>query len=115
LVGDSADGFPGLQGWGAKSASTVLAKYQLIDNIPDDHNQWISDGVTVRGAEKLAITLRENRKDAALFKQLATLITDVPVGDVGDWLWTGPTDRFELVANKLGAPQLVERVARLKK
>jgi 5'-3' exonuclease len=115
LVGDSADGFPGLQGWGAKSASTVLAKYQLIDDIPDDHNQWISDGVTVRGAEKLANTLRENRKDAALFKQLATLITDVPVGDVGDWLWTGPTDRFEKVAQDLGAPQLVERVARLKK
>jgi 5'-3' exonuclease len=115
LVGDTADGFPGLQGWGAKSASTVLAKYQLIDNIPDDHNQWIADGVTVRGAEKLATTLRDNRKDAALFKQLATLITDVPVGDVGDWLWRGPTDRFESVANKLGAPQLIERLARLKK
>jgi hypothetical protein len=56
-----------------------------------------------------------NRKEAALFKQLATLITDVPVGDVGDWLWTGPTDRFESIANKLGAPQLIERVSRLKK
>jgi 5'-3' exonuclease len=115
LVGDSADGFPGLQGWGAKSASTVLAKYQLIDNIPDDHNQWVADGVAVRGAEKLATTLRGNRKDAALFKQLATLITDVPVGDVGDWLWSGPTDRFESVANSLGAPQLIERLSRLKK
>ena len=115
LVGDTADGFPGLQGWGAKSASTVLAKYELIDNIPNDHNQWIADGLTVRGAVKLATTLRENRKDAALFKQLATLITDVPVGDVADWLWTGPTDRFESVANSLGAPQLIERVLRLKK
>ena len=114
LVGDTADGFPGLSGWGAKSASTVLAKYQLIDNIPDDHTQWIADGVTVRGAEKLANTLRDNRKDAALFKQLATLVTDVPVGDVGDWLWRGPTDRFEEVANKIGAPQLVERLRRLK-
>jgi 5'-3' exonuclease len=114
LVGDSADGFPGLQGWGAKSASTVLAKYILIDNIPDDHTQWVIDGVTVRGAEKLATTLRENRKDAALFKQLATLITDVPVGEVGDWKWNGPTDRFESVVNKLGAPQLNERVLRLK-
>jgi 5'-3' exonuclease len=115
LVGDSADGFPGLSGWGAKSASTVLAKYLLIDNIPEDHNQWVADGVTVRGAEKLATTLRDNRKEAALFKQLATLITDVPVGDVGDWLWTGPTDRFESVANAIGAPQLVERLSRLKK
>jgi hypothetical protein len=93
----------------------VLGKYQLIDNIPDDYNQWIADGVIVRGAVKLATTLCENRKDAALFKQLATLITDVPVGDVGDWLWTGPTDRFESVANSLGAPQLIERVSRLKK
>ena len=92
----------------------MLAKYQLIDNIPDDHNQWIADGVVVRSAEKLATTLRDNRKDAAIFKQLATLITDVPVGDVGDWLWRGPTDRFEEVANKLGAPQLVERLRRLK-
>ncbi len=58
--------------------------------------------------------VRDNRKDAALFKQLATLITDVPVGEVGDWLWTGPTDRFEEVANKLGAPQLIERISRLK-
>jgi 5'-3' exonuclease len=115
LVGDSADGFPGLQGWGAKSASSVLSKYQLIDNIPDDHTQWVSDGVTVRGAEKLASTLRENRKEAALFRQLATLITDVPVGEVGDWKWNGPTDRFESVANKLGAPQLIERVSRFKK
>jgi len=99
-----------LQGWGAKSASTVLAKYQLIDNIPDDHNQWIADGVTVRSAEKLATTLRDNRKDATLFKQLATLVTDVPVGEVSDWMWTGPTGRFEEVANKLGAPQLNQRV-----
>ena len=114
LVGDTADGFPGLQGWGAKSASTVLAKYGTIDNIPDSHEQWVSDGVTVRSAEKLATTLRDNRKDAALFKQLATLITDVPVGDLADWLWTGPTDRFEKIAQDLGAPQLVERLRRLK-
>ena len=92
----------------------MLAKYQLIVNIPDDHTQWIADGVTVRGAEKLATTLRDNRKDAALFKQLATLITDVPVGDVGNWLWTGPTDRFESVASSLGAPQLIDRLRRLK-
>ena len=114
LVGDSADGFPGLSGWGAKSTSTVLANYILIDNIPDDHNQWVADGVTVRGAEKLAITLRDNRSEAALFKQLATLITDVPVGDVGDWQWTGPTDRFKSVANQLGASQLVDRVQKLR-
>jgi 5'-3' exonuclease len=114
LVGDSADGFPGLQGWGAKSASTVLAKYGTIDNIPDNHEQWVSDGVTVRGAEKLATTLRTNRAEAQLFKTLATLVQDVEVGEISDWKWNGPTDRFPEVAEKLGAPQLVERLRRLK-
>ena len=114
LVGDTADGFPGLQGWGAKSASTVLAKYGTIDNIPDSHEQWISDGVTVRGAEKLATTLRTNRTDAQLFKTLATLVQDVEVGEISDWKWNGPTERFASVAEKLGAPQLLERLRRLK-
>jgi 5'-3' exonuclease len=114
LVGDTADGFPGLQGWGAKSASAVLAKYGSIDNIPDNHEQWISDGVAVRSAEKLATTLRTNRNDAALFKQLATLITTVPVGDIDDWKWAGPTEKFEQVAEKLGALQLMDRIRRIK-
>ena len=114
LVGDSADGFPGLQGWGAKSASTVLAKYGTIDSIPDNHEQWVSDGVTVRGAEKLATTLRTNRTEAQLFKTLATLVQDVEVGEIADWKWNGPTDRFASVAEKFGAPQLLERLRRLK-
>ena len=114
LVGDTADGFPGLQGWGAKSASTVLAKYGTIDNIPDNHEQWISDGVTVRGAEKLATTLRTNRTNAQLFRTLATLVQDVEVGEISDWKWNGPTERFASVAEKLGAPQLLERLRRLK-
>jgi 5'-3' exonuclease len=110
LVGDSADGFPGLQGWGAKSASTVLAKYGTIDNIPDNHEQWVSDGVTVRGAEKLATTLRNNRSDAQLFKTLATLVTDVEVGNINDWKWTGPTDRFEAVCKQLNSEYLLKKV-----
>ena len=114
LVGDTADGFPGLSGWGAKSASSVLAKYLLIDNIPDDHNQWIADGVTVRGAEKLATTLRDNRTDAQLFKTLATLVQDVEVGELTDWKWNGPTDRFASVAEKLGAAHLINRVQSLR-
>ncbi len=114
LVGDSADGFPGLSGWGAKSASTVLAKYLTIDAIPDDHLQWLQDGVVVRSAEKLATTLRTNRADAELFRILATLVTTVPVGTVDEWKWSGPTGRFAAVADGLGAPQLVERLRRLK-
>ena len=114
LVGDSADGFPGLSGWGAKSASVVLAKYRSIDLIPEDHKQWIADGVVVRSAEKLATTLRDHRPDAELFRILATLVTTVPVGTVDDWKWSGPTARFEEIATRLGAPQLIERLHRLK-
>jgi 5'-3' exonuclease len=114
FVGDSADGFPGLQGWGAKSASTVLAKYGTIDNIPDNHEQWVSDGVAVRGAEKLATTLRLNRTDAQLFKTLATLVSDVEVGKISNWKWSGPTDRFDEICSNLNCDYLAKRVSELK-
>jgi 5'-3' exonuclease len=113
LVGDSADGFPGLQGWGAKSASAVLAKYGTIDNIPDSHEQWIRDGVTVRGAEKLATTLRTNRKDVQLFKTLATLVQDVEVGEPMDWKWNGPTKQFDEICSNLSCNYLVKRISEL--
>jgi 5'-3' exonuclease len=103
-----------INGWGAKSASTVLAKYGTIDDIPDRHEQWISDGISVRSAEKLATTLSTSRTEAALFKQLATLITTVPVGDIADWKWAGPTERFEEAAEKLGAPQLILRIKQIR-
>ena len=73
LVGDSADGFPGLAGWGAKSAATVLARWRHIEEIPADAGAW---HVTVRGAAKLATTLQEGREEARLFKELATLRID---------------------------------------
>jgi len=115
LVGDSADGFPGLSGWGAKSASTVLAKYISLDQIPDDHEQWKLDGLTtLRGAEKLAKTLRENREQAALFRTLATLVQDVPVGSVDNWKWTGATSEFADLLKEFGATHLLDRVERLK-
>ena len=114
LVGDSADGFPGLQGWGAKSASTVLAKYGTIDNIPDSHEQWVSDGVTVRGAEKLASTLRGNRADAQLFKKLATLVQDVEVGEISDWKWCGPTTEFAEICKRLNSEHLLRKLPLLK-
>lgn len=114
LVGDSADGFPGLQGWGAKSASTVLAKYGSIANIPASHEQWASDGLKVRSAEKLATVLRENQKDAELFRTLATLVQDVPVGTVDSWKWQSETPQFESLLKKFGATHLSDRLARLK-
>jgi 5'-3' exonuclease len=114
LVGDSADGFPGLPGWGAKSASTVLAKYGDIMSIPADHVQWASDGVKVRSAEKLAATLRDHRADAELFRILATLVDTVSVGAVADWKWTGPRAEFAALTAGWGVPKLGERAAALR-
>lgn len=108
LVGDTSDGFPGLQGWGAKSAATVLAKYKTIEAIPNDETTW---EVQVRGATKLASTLRDNRELAALFKKIATIITTVKVGVVDDWLWKGPTPEFHALCEELGSPQLAKRAA----
>ena len=114
LVGDSADGFPGLSGWGAKSASTVLAKYGDLMSIPFDHAQWITDGVKVRGAEKLATTLREHRADAELFRILATLVDTVDVGTVDEWKWNGPRPEFAKLTAQWGVPKLGERAASLR-
>ncbi|MEY2445390.1 MAG: 5-3 exonuclease [Ilumatobacteraceae bacterium] len=111
LVGDSADGYPGIAGWGAKSAATVLAKFGSITAIPTSSRDW---GLpALRGAEKLAVTLRDNLELALLFRRIATIETDVAVGRVDDWRWTGPTDGFVAFAERLGAPQLVERATRL--
>jgi len=88
LVGDSADGFPGLSGWGAKSAAKVLAAFGRLDRIPDDHREW---GVDVARAGMLAAVLRRDRAQALLFRQLATLRLDVPVFDaVDDLAYRGP-------------------------
>ena len=114
LVGDSADGFPGLSGWGAKSASTVLAKYGDLMSIPTDHAEWIADGVKVRGAEKLATTLREHRADAELFRILATLVDTVEVGTVDEWKWNGPRAEFAQLTTEWGVPKLGERAASLR-
>ncbi len=87
LVGDTADGFPGVPSWGAKSASTLLARYTHLDRIPADAGEW---DVKVRGAERLAANLREHREDAALFRHLATLRLDVPIEEsLEDLEWQG--------------------------
>ena len=99
LVGDSADGFPGLPGWGAKSAATVLAKFKHIDAIPDDFREW---GITVGRAASLAATLSRDRELARLFRTLATLRTDVPVFDSVDELeWKGPTPLLPALRKRL--------------
>jgi 5'-3' exonuclease len=107
LVGDSADGFPGLSGWGAKSASAVLARWIHIEDIPSDPGEW---EVTVRGAAKLAAVLSENRDDAALFKDLATLRLDRTLLSGVDTLrWTGPSAAFEDVCARFDSPGLATR------
>ncbi len=88
LVGDTADGFPGLPGFGAKTAAALLARFGHIEAIPDDPRAWDVPGV--RGAERLAATLAAGREVAARFKVLATLRLDAPVGAVDEWEWRGP-------------------------
>jgi 5'-3' exonuclease len=111
LVGDSADGFPGLPGWGAKSAATVLAHYRHIDAIPDAPGQW---EVSVRGAPKLAAVLAAGREAAALFLELATLRIDrTLLSDVEQLRWRGPTPAFADMGPLLGAPHLMRRAEAL--
>jgi 5'-3' exonuclease len=109
LVGDSADGYPGLPGWGAVSAATVLARYQHLEHIPKLATEW---DVSVRGAMRLAATLAEQRERALLFRELATLRTDAPIGtDVDALRWTGPRANFGAWSERLGAPALQERAS----
>jgi 5'-3' exonuclease len=111
LVGDSADGFPGLPGWGAKTAAAVLARYGHLEDIPDAPGQW---DVPVRGAPKLAAVLAEQGELVRLFRDLATLRVDcVSVADVDELRWRGPTPAFADLAATIDAPRLVERVAAL--
>jgi len=87
LVGDAADGFPGLPGWGAKSTAAVLAEYGRLETIPAHAREW---NVKVAGSEKLAATLRRDWENALLFRKLATLRTDIDLfGDVDALRWTG--------------------------
>jgi 5'-3' exonuclease len=110
LVGDAADGFPGLPGWGAKSAAAVLDRWRHLEDIPADPLEWDAG---VRGAGKLNATLREQFELALLFRRIATVERDAEVGSVDDWRWTGPVDGFAAVAAGLGDPRLAERAARL--
>jgi 5'-3' exonuclease len=103
LVGDSADGYPGLPGWGAKSAAAVLARFGNLEAIPDDWKQW---HVNASRPAELAATLARDRTLAYLFRDLATLRTDVDVFDtVNDLRWAGPTPRFAALAARLDPKQ----------
>lgn len=101
LVGDSADGIPGLARWGAKSTAMVLSHYKSIEEIPDDESSW---PFKVRGAASLAKVLREDRKAAMLYKELATLRRDVPIREnLDDIRWQGPDHKaLAILCEELG-------------
>ncbi len=101
LVGDAADGYPGLRGWGAKSSAAVLAKFLHLEAIPADFREW---RVNVINASALADTLSRERELAVLFRTLATLRTDIKLfEDVDQLRWDGPTPAFDLLSVRLDA------------
>jgi 5'-3' exonuclease len=112
LVGDSADGYPGLAGWGAKSSAAVLAKFGHLEAIPKDVRDW---HVNATNAGALADTLRRQWDNALLFRKLATLRIDIPLfDDVEQLRWKGPKPEFEAIAAGLDAAVTEKRTASLR-
>jgi len=111
LMGDDADGIPGLPGFGEKGAATLLTAYGHLEAIPADASTWT---VRPRGADKLAATLQKHREDALLYRKLATLVTDAPLKEtLGALEWAGvPRGPFEALCDKLGVTTLKSRPKR---
>ena len=111
LVGDSADGFPGLPGWGSKSAAAILARFGHLESIPDSPLDW---ELPMRNAVRLATVLRDQRADAVLYRRLATLNRDAPIdGDLASLAWGGvPKAAFMSFCEELGFDRIRERVHR---
>jgi 5'-3' exonuclease len=110
LVGDAADGFPGLPGWGAKSAAAVLAKYAHLEAIPVDPHTW---GLSASRAARLAESLTQHKAAALLFRQLATLRAEVPLQEtLADLEWQGAYERLNEVCHRLGDDKFPGRVPR---
>jgi 5'-3' exonuclease len=109
VVGDSADGFPGLPGWGPKAAALALSQYPHLEDIPKDWREWHP---SIRRARQLSATLFDLWNDALLFRTLATLRLDVPVFDtVEDVRWKGPRPNFEEQCHRMKSPDLLGRAA----
>ncbi len=111
LVGDAADGYPGLPGWGAKSAAAVLERFGRLEKIPNDASAWNIKALSPGRAARLAETLVERRDEAILFRQLATLRQDVPLQEkLADLKWKGADRRLEGLCKELGDERLAARV-----
>jgi 5'-3' exonuclease len=110
LVGDSADGYPGIKGWGAASTSTVLSRFKHIESIPPDPKQL---GLGLGRATTLLENLKNNYDDALLFRELSTLRKDVPIKEtLKDLQWQGATPRLKKLCHELGEERIPERVSR---
>jgi 5'-3' exonuclease len=110
VVGDTADGFPGLPGWGVKAAALTLSQYPRLEGIPKDWREWHP---SIRKARLLSESLFNAWSDALLFRTLATLRLDVPVFDtVEDLRWKGPRPNFEDYCRRMRSPDLVVRARR---
>src|SRR5574342_64387 len=103
LVGDSADGYPGIPGWGAKSASVVLSHYKHMESIPDDPGKWKVSSISPGRAASLAESLSQRREEALLYKELATVRMDVPLAEkLNDLKWQGAYPRLKELCHELG-------------
>jgi 5'-3' exonuclease len=110
LVGDAADGYPGLPGWGPKSATAVLSRYEHLESIPEDPERW---GLGLARALRLAESLRAHQEDMLLYRRLATLRRDVPLQEkILDLEWHGAQDRLQLLCRELGDDKIPARVPR---
>lgn len=113
LVGDSADGYPGIPGWGAKSASVVLAQYKHMESIPNDPNKWQVSSISSGRAASLAESLAQRRDEARLYKKLATIRKDVPLMEkLADLKWQGARHRLNELCAEMGDVKIPLRIPR---
>lgn len=113
LVGDSADGYPGIPGWGTKSAAVVLSHYKHLDAIPDDPAKWKLNSISSGRAASLAASLAGRREEARLYKELATVREDVPIQEkLSDLKWQGAYPRLKKICFQMGDERIPERIPR---
>ena len=111
LVGDSADGYPGIPGWAAKSAAVVLSHYKHLESIPDDPGKWKVNAVSAGRAVSLAESLAQRREEALLYKELATVREDVPIQEkLSDLKWQGAYPRLKKICFQMGDERIPERI-----
>ena len=111
LVGDTADGFPGIKGWGAKSSATLLSHYHHIENIPNDHMEW---AMQVRSSQKLSETLNTDYELALLFKLIATIDYDAPTFEtVSELKWNGPKDNYVNILKSIDGDRILQRLDKM--